>query len=79
MPEQFCRGEAKAGTTRFHCYATAYVLHAGRRVTLALTFVYGCEALCDVLDDLLQRLRRLGVQIKRLFLDRALAAESTLT
>ncbi|MBI4492982.1 MAG: hypothetical protein HY690_09335 [Chloroflexi bacterium] len=69
-PDQLRRGEAKAGTTRFHCYATASVLHAGRRVTLALTFVHADEALLDVLLDLLGCLKRLGVRINRLFLDR---------
>ncbi len=77
--DQLRRGEAKAGTTRFHCYATAYVLHAGRRVTLALTFVYAYEALCDVLDDLLRRLHRLGVRIERLFLDREFASVAILS
>src|SRR5262245_4523564 len=45
LPDQLRRGEANAGTTRFHAYATALVLHAGRRVTLAVTFVYADEAL----------------------------------
>jgi hypothetical protein len=77
-PDQLRRGEAKAGTTRFHCYATAFVLHAGRRVTLALTFVYADEALLDVLTDLLGRLQRLGIRIQRLFLDRAFATVAIL-
>ncbi len=77
-PDQLRRGEAKAGTTRFHCYATASVLHAGRRVTLALTFVRADEALLDVLTDLLGRLARLGVRSKRLFLDRAFASVAIL-
>ena len=33
------RGEAKAGTTRFHAYATAYLVRDGRRLTLARTYV----------------------------------------
>jgi hypothetical protein len=31
------RGEAKAGTTRCHAYATAYLVRDGRRLTLART------------------------------------------
>lgn len=76
--DQLRRGEAKAGTTRFHCYATAAVLHAGRRVTLAVTFVHADEALLDVLLDLLERLNQLGVRILRLFLDREFASVAIL-
>lgn len=78
VPEQLRRGEARAGTTRFHAYATAFVLHAGRRVTLAVTFVYAEEALADVLGDLVRRLRQLGVTIQRLFLDREFATVAIL-
>jgi hypothetical protein len=77
-PDQLRRGEAKAGTTRFHCYATASVLRAGRRVTLALTFVHAEEALVDVLADLLGRVAGVGVPILRLFLDREFASVAIL-
>jgi putative transposase len=78
VPDQLRRGEAKAGTTRFHAYATAYVLHAGRRVTLAVTFVYAEEALADVLADLVGRVRQTGVTLQRLFLDREFASVAVL-
>src|SRR5262249_51965309 len=74
LPDHLRRGEAKPGTTRCHAYATAYVLHAGRRVTPAVTFAYANEALLDVLADLVARLEPLGVQLQRLFLDRESAA-----
>lgn len=77
-PDQLRRGEAKAGTTRFHCYATASVLRARRRVTLALTFVHAEEALVDVLAELLGRIARLGVTIARLLLDREFASVAIL-
>lgn len=77
-PDQLRRGEAKAGTTRFHCYASASVLHAGRRLTLAVTFVHADEALGDVLLDLLARLDQLGVRIQRLYLDREFASVAIL-
>ena len=67
------RGEAKAGTTRFHAYASAYVMREGRRVTLAVTFVWAEDELLDVVIDLLGRVRRLGIGIERLFLDREFA------
>ena len=77
-PDQLRRGEAKAGTTRFHCYATASVLHAGRPVTLAVSFVHADEALLDVLVDLLDRVNHLGVPIGCLFLDREFASVAIL-
>jgi putative transposase len=72
------RGEAKAGTTRFHCYATAYLVSNGRRLTLALAYVWAEDALLDVLIELLDRLRALGVRIRRLFLDRGFASVAIL-
>jgi putative transposase len=77
-PEELRRGPAQAGTTHFHCYATAAVLRAGRRVTVAVSFVYAAEDLLDVLTDLLQRVHRLGIRIKRLFLDRQFATVAIL-
>ncbi|MHB1032966.1 MAG: ISH3 family transposase [Pirellulaceae bacterium] len=77
-PDQLRRGEAKAGTTRFHAYATAFVLQAGKRLTLALTFVYAEEALADIVADLLGRLDRLGIRLRRLFLDREFASVAVL-
>lgn len=73
------RGEAKAGTTRFHAYASAYLMRGGRRVTLALTFVWAEDDLLDVLSDLLARVHRLGIGIERLFLDRQFASVPLLT
>jgi DDE family transposase len=72
------RGEAKAGTTRFHAYATVYVTRAGRRCTLALTAVRADDDLLDVLLDLLGRVRRLGITIERLYLDREFATVTIL-
>jgi hypothetical protein len=76
--DELRRGEAKAGTTRFHCYATAYLISHGRRVTLALTFVHAAEAVQDVLEDLLGRVQALGIRIKPLFLDRGFASVAIL-
>jgi len=40
--KEIYRGEPKSGTTHFHAYATAAVVHKGHRYTLALTRVeYG--------------------------------------
>src|SRR5215210_3189164 len=62
------RGPAKAGTTRFHRVATAYVMLAGMRLTLAVHFVRPTETPVTVLEQLLERLERLGVRPRRLFL-----------
>jgi len=78
VPDQLRRGAAKAGTTRFHAYATAFVLDAGRRVTLALSFVYAHEALADVVTDLLERVQCLGITLDYLFLDREFATVAVL-
>jgi putative transposase len=77
-PEELRRGPAKAGTTRFHAYATAYVVRAGRRLTLALAFVYADDALLDVVEELLARLATLGVRVRRLLLDREFASVAVL-
>jgi hypothetical protein len=72
------RGEAKAGTTRFHAYATAYLVRDGRRLTLALTYVRAQDELLDVVLDLLGRVQRLGINIERLYLDREFATVAIL-
>lgn len=69
-PNEIRRGEAKAGTTHFHCYASVYVIRHHQRVTLALTYVQKGEALSTILTRLLDRLRGLDVEPKRLYLDR---------
>lgn len=68
-PEEIRRGEAKAGTTRFHCWATAYVICLHKRVTVALTPFRASDHLLEVL----QRLQELRIGIKRLYLDKNFA------
>src|SRR5215213_1295669 len=67
------RGQAKAGTTRFYRVATASVLMAGMRLTLAIHFVLPGESPMMVLEQLIERLERLGVRPRRLFLDKGFA------
>lgn len=64
------RGRARDGTTRFYRIATAYVMRQGLRVTLALRFVLPGESTRTVLDDLLKRLKRLGIRVACLYLDK---------
>jgi putative transposase len=68
--EAIRRGQAKSGTTHFHCYATLYAVKNNKRYTLALTFVRRSDTVLDVLQRLLNRVKQLEVRIKRLFLDR---------
>jgi hypothetical protein len=68
---ELVHGERRDGTTRFHAYATAYVILNGERFTLALTFVWAADRLPQVLARLRKRLRRMGIMTKLLLLDRA--------
>src|SRR3970040_1213267 len=64
------RGKAKDGTTRFYRVAPAYVLVKHLRVTLAIRFVLPGDTTVAILDDLLERLKTLGIRAERLFLER---------
>jgi hypothetical protein len=68
--KEIYRSEPKSGTTHFHAYATAVVVHKGHRYTLALTHVEYGEAMKDVVQRLLQIVRQRGVKIKFLLLDK---------
>ena len=72
------RGEARDGTPRFYRIATAYVMLAGLRVTLAVHFVLPNEDTVMVLEFLLQRLDDLALRVKRLFLDKGFAGTAVL-
>ena len=67
---ELVHGACKASTRVFHAYATAYVVCRGCRWTLALRPVYQGDTLEDVLRDLLRQVRRLGVRVRLLLLDR---------
>jgi putative transposase len=67
------RSKAKEGTTHFYRVATAYVIHRGLRVTLALHFCVPTDGIVGVLQLLLERIKKLGIEINRLFLDKGFA------
>jgi len=69
--DEVYRGQAKDGTTHFHAYASLYVVHNGRRFTVALRRVRKGETLEQVLRELLRQARAKGVQPRKLLLDRA--------
>ncbi len=64
------RGKAKAGTTRFHRVATAYVLDAHGRVTLAMRVVRAGERQAAIVGDLLDQVKTLEISVNCLYLDR---------
>ena len=68
--KEIFRGEPKSGTTHFHAYATAVVLHKGYRYTLALVRVEYGDSMTEVLRRLLAIVRRRGVKVRFLLLDK---------
>ena len=64
------RSAPKSGTTHFHAYATAAVVHKGHRYTLALTRVEHGEKMKAVVQRLLAIVRRRGVRVRFLLLDK---------
>ena len=72
------RGKAKNGTTRFYRVATAYVMQNGLRVTLAIRFFLPGDTVVTVLDALLHRVRTVGINMNRLFLDKGFAGIAVL-
>ncbi len=68
------RGQARDGTTRFYRIATAYVILNGLRVTLALRFVLPELDVVSLLADLLKSLKKQGLQIACLLLDKGFAS-----
>jgi len=64
------RGKRKQGTSRFHCYATLYVVRHGERFTVAMTYVWKGDSHVAVVRRLLQRARSLGLRPRYLLLDR---------
>lgn len=70
QPRELRRGKRKSGTTRFHCYATLYVVRRGERFTVAMTYVWKDDSLVAVLGRLLGEARRIGLRPRYLLLDR---------
>ena len=64
------RGEAKSGTTHFHAYATCYLVHHGRRFTVAALYVQKGTPLEKVVSELLEIAKNAGIRPRLLLLDR---------
>ena len=65
-----CRGEARAGTTRFYRCATAYLMLHDLRLTLAVVFVKPKIDKVVILKRLLSALRAAQIRIKCLYADK---------
>jgi putative transposase len=68
------RGEAKSGTTHFHGYATVTIVHDKRRYTLAIRFVQLGETMDAIVRWLLDRVKRLKIKVRRVYLDAGFAS-----
>lgn len=68
--DEICRGQSRSGTTRFHDYATAYVVRKGYRFTLAMVWIRQGDSLIDVLKSLLRQVGQAGVKVRLVLLDR---------
>ena len=64
------RSKPKSGTSHFHAYATAAVLHHGHRYTVALMHVPAGTNMKDVVQQLVQIIRRRGIKLRHLLLDK---------
>jgi len=72
--KEIVRGEAKSGTTHFHGYATVSIVHNKRRYVVALTFIELGEAMVVVVRRLLDRIQRLKIRVRRVYLDKGFCA-----
>jgi IS4 transposase len=68
--QEIYRSLPKSGTSHFHAYATAAVVHKGHRYTLALTRVEKGEKMKAVVQRLLAIVRRRKVKVRYLLLDK---------
>jgi putative transposase len=68
--KEIVRGEAKSGTTHFHGYATASIVHDHQRYVLALRFVEIGESMETIVAWLLNRLKSMEISIRCAYLDK---------
>lgn len=64
------RAQARAGTHHFHGYATVSIVHHRRRYVLALRLVEPHESMVSIVRDLLDRVKRLKLPVRRVYLDK---------
>ena len=72
--KEIVRGEPKSGTTHFHGYATVSIVHSKRRYVVALIFIEADEKMVEAVRRLLDRVKSLGIQVRRVYLDKGFCA-----
>ncbi len=77
--DEVMRSEAKSGTTHFHGYATIAIVHDKRRYTLALIFVRLGQSMKAVIQQFLNRVKRLKFRVRRVYLDAGFCSVPVLT
>ena len=79
QPEQelseVVRGLSKGGTTHFHGYATIAIVHNRQRYVIALKFLRAGETTSQTLRWLLDRVKRLKIRVRRVYLDKGFSNE----
>lgn len=73
-----CRGQARAGTTRFYRCATAYILQHDARLTVAVVFVKPSMDTRTILLKLLSTVKAAGIRIKCLYADKGFCSIAVL-
>ncbi len=66
--------EAKNGTTKVYRVATVYLIRNGHRLTLGIKFVKPLETAKEIVKYLLNRLQRVEIKARMLYLDRGFAS-----
>ena len=77
--KEIFRSKPKSGTSHFHAYATAAVVHKGYRYTVALMHVEYGVSMKEVVKQLVQLIRRRGIKIRYLLLDKGFYSVSVLS
>lgn len=67
---QLRSSKPKRGATKFHVFASLYVVHRGERFTVAVTYVWHKDTLPAVLARLIGPVRKRGILPRFLLLDR---------
>jgi len=73
-----CRGEAREGTTRFYCCATAYIMHKDVRFTLAVVFMHPKNDLAKIVKQFIRRVKALKIKVKRCYFDKGFCSIAVL-
>lgn len=72
------RSKPKRGTSSFYAYASAYIVRKGQRYTVALMAVPRGHALVEIARELLAQVRKVGIQIKLVVVDREFYSVETI-